>query len=58
MLADNNSEYYAAREKVALRLAANAVDPAIAKIHRSMAEEYRERSAFKGNVIPLRQVSG
>ena len=58
MLADNNPEYYAAREKVALRLAANAVNPAIAKIHRSMAEEYRARAAFRGNAVPLRQVGG
>ena len=39
------SEYYQRRERAALKLAENAKEPGIRRIHLDMAKEYRKRAS-------------
>jgi hypothetical protein len=49
---ESGNEYYQRRERAALKLAENAKDPGIRRIHLNMAKEYRRRADETGHAVP------
>jgi|CoawatStandDraft_6_1074263.scaffolds.fasta_scaffold01089_1 hypothetical protein len=49
MSEENNREYFEDRAANARQMAANAVDPAIGKIHAEMADRYDELAEHAGS---------